>query len=551
MVMKILRISLFLAAALGASGLAEAVASRPGALPAESAASVSAEVDTLLSASGETLPAGHADAEPPALPLLSEQDSVRIAALRDSIESEAQRVRQTFVNDSLTSIASGRCALLAAWRRMAPFVPASDSLCAIAMADTLPARRNAQRRAIQLRLDSLLAALDAVPFDSAVAYAQWDYRLPIVVTGRVPADRTLPLAELANRRAANVAPWQGLAPTLFRRQRDYAHERERRLYAYASTHLSDMRFCRGNSTHAPIDRRKISTHGLLSGQRIRIDEAAGVEYAKMQVQPAVKTDKWHFRGQHQLQVTQTALTDNWYKGGENNMTIFTDTKLTIKRYDERKISTFETTFDLRLSGYYTTADTVHEMRVSDNQFTWDAKYGYKAWRNWYYSTNLYAKTPILEYFAANSRKAKSAFLSPFELNIGVGMDYKYEAKDKSVTYSLMLAPVSYNLKYVHTPTRVTVTDYGIDADRRALNQYGSTLTSKLDWKITKDISWSSRLYLFTSYESVLGEFENTFNFKVNNIVTAMIYAYPRFDDSKHDEHWQMKEQLTFGFNFIW
>ena len=477
-------------------------------------------------------------------------DTLDVAAMRDSIEQEARRVREAYVRDSLASIASGRQALLSAWRRSHPFAPASDSLLSIAAADTLPDRRNAPRREMQDRLDSLLALVGAMPFDTAVTYAQWDYRLPIVVTGKVPTRSQPGLADLINRRARPASPWQGLAPTLFRRQRDYANERERRLYDYASAHLRDMHFCRGNSTHAPIDRRRISTKGLLSGQRIHIEETS-VEFNKIEVRPAVKTDKWHFRGQHQLQLTQTALTDNWYKGGENNMTIFTDTKFTIKRYDERKISTFETTVDLRLSGYYTTADTVHEMRVSDNQLTWDAKYGYKAWKNWYYSTNLYAKTPIFEYFGMNSRKAKSAFLSPFELNVGIGMDYKFEAKDKTVAYSLMLAPVAYNLKYVHTPTRVTVTDYGIDADHRALNQYGSTLTSKLDWKITKDISWSSRLYLFTSYESVLGEFENTFNFKVNNIVTAMIYAYPRFDDSQKDEHWQMKEQLTFGFNFVW
>jgi hypothetical protein len=106
------------------------------------------------------------------------------------------------------------------------------------------------------------------------------------------------------------------------------------------------------------------------------------------------------------------------------------------------------------------------------------------------------------------------------------------------------------MKYVHNQN-VSVTQYGIDADHRVLNQLGSSLTSKLAWKISNSVQWASRLYVFTSYHSLLGEFENTFTFRVNRYLSANIMLYPRIDDDTNKDPWQMKEMLTFGFNYVW
>lgn len=263
----------------------------------------------------------------------------------------------------------------------------------------------------------------------------------------------------------------------------------------------------------------------------------------------LKADKWHWKGDHTLQMQQTALSDNWYKGGENNMSVISQQKLVVNRYDENAKTTFDMIIDLKLSAYYTTADTLHALKVSDNQLSLDMKYGYKAWKKWYYSTQIYAKTPIFDQYQSNQSVTKATFLSPLEVNLSAGMDYKYTSPNKKFVYSLMLAPLSYNLKYVRDD-RVNPTSYGIDENEFSKHEFGSTLTSKLDWKIGKNITWSSRLYCFTSYSSVLAEFENTINFNISRFFSARVYAYPRFDDSR-DSRLQMKEMLTFGFSYQW
>ena len=263
----------------------------------------------------------------------------------------------------------------------------------------------------------------------------------------------------------------------------------------------------------------------------------------------LKADKWHWKGDHTLQMQQTALSDNWYKGGENNMSVISQQKLVVNRYDENAKTTFDMIIDLKLSGYYTKADTLHAMKVSDNQLSLDMKYGYKAWKKWYYSTQIYAKTPIFDQYQSNNAQTKATFLSPLEVNVSVGMDYKYTSPNKKFVYSLMLAPLSYNLKYVRDD-RINPVSYGIDEGEFSKHEFGSTLTSKLDWKMGKNVSWSSRLYCFTSYSSVLVEFENTFNFNISRFFSARVYAYPRFDDDR-DNRLQMKEMLTFGFSYQW
>ncbi len=461
-------------------------------------------------------------------------DSARIEALRDSVEEASRRIRETFVRDSVASIENGYQALTRSWRLQYPFQPV----------DTAVMARAFELAHLQHLVDSLMAQVRTLPYDEEVAYAQPSYRIPLVVSGEVPRNPAVTVSELANSDKTGEE-------NLFQRQLDYTRLRQWTAYNYETAHLREMKLSRGNRTKIPYERKRITKKGLLSNQQIEIRDNVQLNYAQATDIPKIHADKWHWKGTTQLQMTQTSLSDNWYKGGENNMTLFTDHVLDISRYDENKITTFETVVELKLSAYYTKTDTVHPMRVNDNLFTLNMKYGYKAWKKWYYSANLYAKTPVFEYYKANSSVMTSTFLAPLEVNVGLGMDYSFTSKDKGAVFSLMLAPLSYNLKYIQQPERVTVTSYGIDENHRSLNQFGAALTSKLVWKFSKKFQWSSRLYIFTSYESVLGEFENTFSLKLSDIFSAQLYLYPRFDDSTDSDNWQMKETSMLGLSFTW
>ena len=72
------------------------------------------------------------------------------------------------------------------------------------------------------------------------------------------------------------------------------------------------------------------------------------------------------------------------------------------------------------------------------------------------------------------------------------------------------------------------------------------------WNVTKDISWTSRLYFFTNYKKTQVEWENTINLSINRYLSTKLFLFPRFDDGtkKADDasYFQFKENLSVGLN---
>lgn len=427
-------------------------------------------------------------------------------------------------------------ALLAAWSRCYPLGRPSPEARIAAMTDTTG------HSALWNSLDSLVS-------NPAISYAQGDLRLPIVLNNQVPDKGSNSLEQTSDKDAGELPDYVPEMSNIFSQQLAYSAMRERAVHDYSMHHLNRVAMLRPDHYDLPTERKLIQRQELTGNEMVDTGLPLELEPSGLNIeQVTFHADKWHRRGTTDLQISQTSLTDNWYKGGENNLTISTYDKLAFSRYDESMKTTLEITLELRLSGYYTKADTIHPMRVNDNQFRADVSYGYKAYGNWYYSTSAYLKTPIFEYFNANSRTVKSTFFSPLEFNVAVGMDLK-QSKKKNYSYSFMFAPMSYNMKSV-SDHRVSVTSYGIEEDKHSLHQFGASITGKLEWKMSDVVTWVSRAYFFTSYHNTQLEFENTFNLTLGRYSTAKVYLFPRFDDSV-DDSMQMKEMLTFGLAFVW
>lgn len=383
----------------------------------------------------------------------------------------------------------------------------------------------------------------------------YDMRLPVINSGSVPADSMELFHELAEAEEQSVFGNDlPISHPDDRYVRQTRNELQRHLarFNYASADPRRFRYARRKFEIPTAESHIFDTRTTV--QNTRIAEDIDIDFGSASLEDfghsiLLRADKWHWKGDHSFTMQQTALSSNWYKGGDNNMSLSSEQKFTVSRYDEDSKVTFESVIDLKLSGYYTKADTIHNLRVSDNEFSLTAKYGYKAWKKWYYSAQLYAKTPVFDYYNANSKQCKTTFLSPLEVNIALGVDYQYTSPHKAFTYSLLLAPLSYDMKGVFD-SRVPVTNFGIKEGDRTVHNFGSTLTTKFDWKMGPNASWSSRLYYFTTYSSMKVEFENTFNFRISRFFTAKIYAYPRFEDSK-DTELEIKEMLTIGFNYQW
>ena len=259
---------------------------------------------------------------------------------------------------------------------------------------------------------------------------------------------------------------------------------------------------------------------------------------------------WTKKGDGYLQFMQNFVSDNWYKGGESNYSMVG--ALTLEaNYDNRNKWKWDNKLEMKLGFMHTRSDSVHKFKSNEDLIRYTSKVGLEAAKNWYYTLQFLAYTQFTRGLKANDLNTYSDFMSPFNLNLGVGMDYKVATKDKRLTGTVNLSPLAVNYRYVD---RLDLsTSYGLDEGKHSLVDFGSQVTADVTWKINDVVSWKSRLYAFTSYKRAEIEWENTFTLRVSKYISANLFLFPRFDDSgvKDDDlgYLQFKEYSSIGFTY--
>lgn len=251
------------------------------------------------------------------------------------------------------------------------------------------------------------------------------------------------------------------------------------------------------------------------------------------------------------QFAQAYNSSNWYQGGNSNLNLRIVGNYNIKlnpAYHPNIL--FENAIQYRLSINSAPNDTVRNYNISEDLFQINTKFGLKAFKTWYYTLTMQARTQFLQNFATNTNNVKSAFLAPGELNLGVGMTYTLATK--KVNFGLSMAPLSYNLKSCLSD-RVNEVSLGIKEGHKTVSQYGSNLEANLTWKIAYNISYVSRFYVFTDYSYLQGQWDNTINLAINRFLSTQVVVNLRYDSSRKSDtawkSWQMKELFTFGFAY--
>lgn len=267
----------------------------------------------------------------------------------------------------------------------------------------------------------------------------------------------------------------------------------------------------------------------------------------------VKKKHWLHTVNAQLQFSQAYVSPNWYQGGNNYLSLLFGFNWNVNLnqvYHPKLLFQSSLQYKMALTsnpkGYY------HKYTIAEDNFQYNLNAGLKAAKDWYYSFNLQFKTQLLNNYEQNSDVRTASILSPGDLNMGVGMSYNHKNKLNTFQYTLTISPLSYNLKTCISD-KVNHETYGIAPDKKSKSEIGSNLDFTMDWKITANISYQTRVFMFTDYKYFLTDWQNTFNFEINKFLSTQLFVHLRYDGSVESygkwKKFMMREILSFGLSY--
>lgn len=267
----------------------------------------------------------------------------------------------------------------------------------------------------------------------------------------------------------------------------------------------------------------------------------------------LKPNFWKKTAAASMQFSQYSISDNWYQGGESTNALLSELKLTAN-YDDRQGVQFDNSLEIKLGFITAPSDTAHSYKTNADLFRLNSKLGIRAIKNLFYTIAAEFKTQFFPNYETNTNDMISNFLSPAQLDLSVGMDYKLDKKKYKL--SLMGAPFSYTFVYISNDKIINPSSFNVKPGHSSANLFGSKITANIDWKITKNISYLTKFEYFTTYDKVIANWENTFNFQLNRYLSTKLFIHARYDDGvtlteENDTYFQLKEMLTFGLSYTW
>lgn len=429
--------------------------------------------------------------------------------------------------------------------------------------DTIYARKLNEVNLLPQRDKNGLVILDNnwVPFDDRTTFRDTVILdpafLPVVFDGKIlPSDLNL-LPSNGKTKTLDefhlISPDSTFAPQLARVKEIEAARRNYYMNNPQRIKLNAFEF-----EEIPVLKENVVEKRNIFKELLTTDDPIGIskpEVEKIKITPVY----WIRTGEHSLQMNQNSF-QNWYAGGNNNFSILNYHKITLN-YKKNKIS-FDNTFEWKLNIQQTPADTLHKVNIIEDYLRVYSVLGVSAYKKWAYTANLEVKTPLFNGHQVNVKDRITAFLSPLQVNMGVGMSYKLENiskadKYKKLNLSLDLSPASINYIYVGSES-VDETRFGVEDGKSSKLDFGSTVNLNLSYGFNRYSGFTTRLKYFTNYEKVLVESENKFTMAFSRYLSSSVYLYLRYDDGvgianrkKGWGYFQFNEMVGFGLSYKW
>lgn len=268
----------------------------------------------------------------------------------------------------------------------------------------------------------------------------------------------------------------------------------------------------------------------------------------------VKPNFWKYTAAASMQFSQHGISDNWYQGGESTNALNSDFRMTANYNDKQKVQ-FENTLEIKLGFITAPSDTVHNYKTNADLFRLNSKLGVRAIKNLYYTLSGEFQTQFFSNYKTNTNDLISTFFSPANLKLSLGLDYKL--KKNTYDLSILGNPLSWRYVYLANDKIVNPSQFNVEAGKRRASLFGSEITANVTWKIRDNLTYRTKFDYFTTYEKVIMNWENTFEFKFNRYLSTKVFLHGRFDDGvkltdDNRTYFQFKEMLTFGLSYtIW
>ena len=251
---------------------------------------------------------------------------------------------------------------------------------------------------------------------------------------------------------------------------------------------------------------------------------------KLLTKSADSTQGWKKGGVFSLNLAQTSLT-NWAAGGQNSFAVngLLSTFANYKRDKTVWVNSLDIGYGLLKQGGI-------GYRKTDDKFDFLSKYGYEAFKNFYYAALFNFKTQMATgyKYTDTGRDKISDLFSPAYLLVALGLDYK-----PSDHFSAFIAPITGKLTIVTDQKLSDAGAFGVKPGQKTLGEFGGYLRAiytKNDFKseFLKNVSFTSKIDLFSNYlknpQNIVINWETLIAFKVNKFISANINTQLIYDD---------------------
>ncbi len=268
---------------------------------------------------------------------------------------------------------------------------------------------------------------------------------------------------------------------------------------------------------------------------------------------------WKIGGVGNLSFAQGYLS-GWVNGGESSISTMSDLNL-FANYSRNK-SNWDNLFVFK---YGIMKLERLELRKNEDLIDISSKYGFYAFKYWYYSFMASFKSQFDKGFEyPNDSVPISDFMAPAYILFSLGMDFKPHDK-----LSVLMSLLTSKYTIVSDTARIEQTKYGIEANQKTRKEFGAYLKADYKLDITKEILLNTKLNLFTNYlknpKNIDVDCELILAMKVNKYITTNISAHLIYDDDVDvpvykyvndtkikvgtGKRIQFKELLSVGFSY--